>query len=124
MTNFTNYSLSVEKGLRGNIGKMRAVAKSNGESFVDMMLFLVPNGNVNQYDKLSQIVNVHFPIEKLQELKQYSLSDYVRIHFDRIDLAKGIHKGTGVEVLYVTAKANRIELLKKAEQKSAFVTKT
>jgi len=117
MSKFTNFSMSTEKGLRGNIGKITTVAKKNGEVFKDVMLFLVPNGDVNQDEKSSQIVNVHFPQAAFPVLEQYGLQDYVRIHFDRIDLAKGISKKTGEEVLYISVKANDIELLKKAELK-------
>ena len=118
MSNFTNYSLSVEKGLRGNIGKMAVVEKKDGSAFMDVMLFLVANGDNNR-DAQSQIVNVHFPQEAFEELKSYGVSDYVRVYFDRIDLAKGISKQSGQEALYISVKATGIEMLKKAEKKES-----
>ena len=116
MSNFTNYSLSVEKGLRGNIGKIAVSEKKDGKSFMDVMIFLVANGDNND-DTQSQVVNAHFPEEAFEELKNFAVSDYVRVHFDRIDLAKGVNKQSGKEALYISVKASGIEMLKKAEKK-------
>jgi hypothetical protein len=108
--------LSVEKGLRGNIGKIAVAEKKDGKTFMDVMLFLVPNGDNNE-DTQSQVVNAHFPEEAFDELKNYDVSDYVRVYFDRIDLAKGINKQSGKEALYISVKASGIEMLKKADKK-------
>lgn len=116
MSNYTNYSLSVEKGALGNIGKMTVVERKDHESYMDVMLFLVANGDDTKSDKSEQIVNVHFPTEAFEELKQYGVGDYIRIHFDRIDLAKGVNKA-GEASLYISAKANNITLIRKAEKK-------
>lgn len=118
MNNFTYFSLSAEKGLRGNIGKIREIKTRNG-AYMDVMLFLTANGEASTDDRLIQIVNVHFPEEAFEELKQYKVGDYVRVHFDRIDLTKGIDNKTDEAKLYISAKANNIELLKKAEKKEA-----
>lgn len=115
MSNFVNYSMSVVKGLRGNIGKMSLSKKKDGTPFMDMMVFLVANGDNN----MSQVVNVHFPEEAFEELKNFDVSDYVRVYFDRIDLAKGINKQSGKEALYITVKASGINMLKKAQKKAA-----
>lgn len=117
LTKSTHFSLSVEKGLRGNIGKMREIKTRNG-AYLDMMLFLVANSDAPTDDRLVQIVNAHFPQEAIEVLnKDYEVSDYVRVHFDRIDLTKGIDDKTGEEKLYISAKANGIELLKRTEKK-------
>lgn len=119
MSKFTNFSLSVDKGFRGNIGSIADFTKSNGDVIKRVMLYLVPNGEVNQDEQSSQIVNVDFPQEAFEDLAQYSVGDYIRVYYSRIDFAKGISKKTGQEVLYITAKANGVNLLKKAEKKEA-----
>lgn len=116
MRNFTNYSLSVEKGLRGNIGKIAVTKKKDGTTFMDVMLFLVANGDNND-DTQYQVVNAHFPEEAFDELKNYDVRDYVRVYFDRIDLAKDVNKKLGKEALYISVKASGIEMLKKAKKK-------
>ena len=118
MNAVTYFTLSVEKGIRGNIGRKPEFVEKNGDSFVDVMLFLIPNGDKNN-EQFSQIVNVHFPKEALKELREFGQGDYVRIKFDRIDLAKSISKKTEVEMLYITVKANSIELIRKAPEKEA-----
>lgn len=117
MRNKTYFSLSVEKGLRGNIGKMSLVESQNGDATMNVMLFLVANNGSITDDRLHQIVNVHFPKEAFEALKAYTIGDYVRIHFDRIDLSKGIDVQVGEEKLSISVKANNIELLKKSDRK-------
>lgn len=108
MTNVTSfYSLSVEKGLRGNIGKMTVVKKKDGTSFMNVLVFLTANGDGGK-EVFSQAVNAHFTEEVFNELKKYGVSDYVRIYFNRVDLAKG------KELLHISVKASRIEMLKKS----------
>jgi hypothetical protein len=117
MRNKTYFSLSVEKGLRGNIGKMSLVETKDNDAYMNVMLFLVANNGSITDDRLHQIVNVHFPKEAFETLKGYDIGDYVRIHFDRIDLSKGIDTQVGEEKLSIAVKANNIELLKKSEKK-------
>ncbi len=117
MSNFTNFSLSFEKGLRANIGK-KTVRTKNDNTDMDVMLFLVANGDVKTDRQFSQIINAYFPQKAFEDLKDYGVGDYVRVHFDRFDLAKGI-SSKGEEVSYISVKANNIELLKKAEKKEA-----
>ncbi len=117
MRHKTYFSLSVEKGLRGNIGKMSLVETQHSDAIMNVMLFLVANNGSITDDRLHQIVNVHFPKEAFETLKNYAIGDYVRIHFDRIDLSKGIDPQVGEEKLSISVKANNIELLKKSEKK-------
>jgi hypothetical protein len=119
MRNKTYFSLSVEKGLRGNIGKMSLVETSSGDTYMNVMLFLVANNGSITDDRLHQIVNVHFPQAAFETLKTYTIGDYVRICFDRVDLSKGIDTQVGEEKLSISVKANNIELLKKSEKKEA-----
>jgi hypothetical protein len=117
MSNFTHFSLSTEKGLRGNIGKITRKEGKNGDVYMDMMIFLAADGDTKSDDQSSQIVNALFPQEAFEALKGYDLNDYVRVHFSRVNFSKGISKKTDAEVLYVSANAEAIELLHKAEKK-------
>ncbi len=103
------YSLSVEKGLRGNIGKITLVKKKDGTPFMNVLIFLVANGDGNG-NGLSQAVNAYFSEETFNELKEYDVRDYVRIYFNRVDLAKG------QDSLHISVKAFSIEMLKKSEK--------
>ena len=118
MSQFTYFTLNVGKGIRGNLGKAPFFRNKSGDSYADVMLFLLPNGD-NNTNPLKQIVNVHFPKEAWKELQEFGQGDYVQIGFDRIDLAKGISKKTRGEMLYITVKANSIQLVRKAPEKEA-----
>lgn len=108
MTNVTSfYSLGVEKDLRGNIGKMTVVEKKDGASFMNVLIFLTANGDGSK-EVFSQAVNAHFTEEAFNELKKYDVSDYVRVYFNRVDLAKS------KESLHISVKASGIEMLKKS----------
>ena len=113
MSQFNYFSLSVEKGLRGNIGKLPEFKKQQGKHYADMMLFLLPNGNAS-YQKSSHIVNVHFPCEMFLKIRTLAVGDYVRIYFDRIDLSKSVSREGQGEMLSLVVKANSIEIIREA----------
>lgn len=73
MSNYLNYSMSVEKGLFGNIGKKTVSYHRNGKAFMHVMLFLSSTSEEQFADAekkhLPQIINVHFPEETFSELK-------------------------------------------------------
>lgn len=120
MSQFTYFTLSVEKGIRGNLGKAPLFRNKSSDSYADVMLFLLPNGD-NNTNPLKQIVNVHFHRSRNKEvfyqLREFGQGDFVQIGFDRIDLTKGINEKSRQEILYVTVKANSIKLLRKADKK-------
>ncbi len=124
MSQFTYFTLSVEKGIRGNLGKAPIFRNHSGDAYADVMLFLVPNGE-KKPNQFSQIVNVHFHLNRNKEvfyqLREFGQGDYVQIGFDRIDLTKGINEKSGQEILYVTVKANSIKLLRKADKKEVLM---
>lgn len=113
MQSFTYFTLSVEKGIRGNIGKLPIFKGEGDKVYADMMLFLVPNGN-EPGDQHTQIVNVHFQKALFEGLKAFNLGDYIQIGFDRIDISKGISEKTNELVTYIAVKANSIKLVRKA----------
>jgi len=118
LTNVTYFSMSIEKGLRGNIGKIKEV-KRNDVITKEVMLFLTANGDADFEDRLAQIVNVSFPKEAFETLEAYDMGDYVRIHFERINLTKGTDKETEEERLFISVIPRSIELLKKGKQKKS-----
>ena len=113
MKNTTYFTLSVEKGIRGNIGKAPVFRGEGDKEYADMMIFLVPNG-AEPHNQASQIVNVHFPQALFEELKAFGPGDYIQAGFDRIDLAKVMIEEGSEPVLYVSVKATSIKLLRKA----------
>ena len=121
MSTFNYFSLSVDHGLRGNIGKLPVFKTYQGEPHhAEMMLFLIPNGDQSSQDeKSAQIVNVHFPVEMFVKVRELRVGDYVRIHFERVDLSKGMNHKTGKEESYIIVKAIRVELIRPAIRRSA-----
>ncbi len=120
MSTFTNFILSVEKGLCGNIGKITHLHSKDSTPFVDVMLFLTAtNMNEVNADKqpTTQIVHAYFSQMPFIGADQYKVGDFVRVHFERIDLSKGISDLSGKEVMSIRVKANAIELLRKASKK-------
>ena len=115
MKNNTYFTLSVEKGIRGNIGKAPAFRGEGDKGYADVMVFLVANGS-EPHHQASQIVNVHFPKALFEELKAFGPGDYIQAGFDRIDLTK-VMNGEGSEpMLYISVKATSIKLLRKASK--------
>lgn len=109
---FTYFTLSVEKGLRGNIGKAPVFkTRKNGEEYADVMVFLTPNGNTKAH-QTTQIVNVHFPKAAFTKLQEFKVGDYIRVGFDRIDVIKATNEASD-HGLHLTVKATRIELLRR-----------
>ena len=118
LTNVTYFSMSVEKGLRGNIGRIKEVERHDVIT-KEMMLFLTANGDADFEDRLSQIVNVSFPEEAFETLESYEVGDYIRIHFERINLTKGTDQETEEEKLFISVVPSNIELLKKGQPKKS-----
>jgi hypothetical protein len=118
MSDFTYFSLSVDKGLRGNIGKISEIKKHLGETYVDMMVFLLPNGN-SKTENVSHIVNIHFPCEMFLKLRDFFVGDYVRVNFDRIDFSKNTNpRAKDEKNLYIIVKATSIELIRPVVKRS------
>ncbi|MCP4475321.1 MAG: hypothetical protein GY821_12315 [Gammaproteobacteria bacterium] len=122
---YTFFTLSLEKGFRANLGKNPELMKSKdgdpSKDYVDMMLFLVPNGakEINR-QQATQIVNARFPTDCFDQLKEtFSCGDYVRINFDRLDFSKShsmLQLSDNV-INYITVYATGITLLSKAKNR-------
>lgn len=118
---YLNYSLSVDKGLIGNIGKMTVSNKWNGDAYMSVMLFLSSNNEdyleVPEKSFKPQIINVHFPEEIFAEMEKFAVGDLVRIRFTGIDLSRSIDDGKASAVVSVRVKGKSIEMLRCAMDK-------
>jgi len=118
--------MSLEKGLLANVGKVPIFKPGqNTEGYVDLMLFLLPNGASVPGQQASQIVNAHFPSTCFDVLKEkIGRGDYVRVKFHRLGFSKP-HPVVGQSnnvVNYLTVKATDIEVLRKAKERTPAIS--